>query len=451
MNIHFISIGGAVMHNLAIALNRQGHRITGSDDEIFEPSRSRLKIHGLLPAGTGWFTEKITRELDAVILGMHARKDNPELQKALRLNLKVYSFPEFLFEQTKNKTRVVIGGSHGKTTLTAMVMHVLRANGRDFDYMVGSQVQGFDTMVGLAEKNRIAVFEGDEYLSSAINPRPKFHVYKPHIALLTGLSWDHINVFPEVENYMDQFRIFIETIEPGGILCYFENDQQLAELAGNMPKDIRPIPYSTPRNVIDQGITYLLSGNRKIPLKIFGDHNLQNLEGARCICSKLGIEGHSFDHAISNFMGAAGRLQRLAGNEKFAVYKDFAHAPSKVTATVEAVKKQFPFRKLFVMFELHTYSSLNAGFLHRYKNSLDPADEAIVFTNPETFRHKKLSPLTDRQIRKAFGRPDLNIYRDPGKLLNMLGKIDWIGRNLLIMSSGNFGGIDFQDFADSIL
>jgi len=447
MKVHFIAIGGAVMHNLAIALHKKGYKVTGSDDEIFEPSRSRLDKYGLLPGDTGWKAERINPDLDAVILGMHAKKDNPELEKALSLGIPVRSFPEYLFEQTKTKKRVVIGGSHGKTTITSMVMHVLREHDISFDYMVGSQIKGFETMVGLSDDSEIAVFEGDEYLSSALDKRPKFHLYKPHIALISGIAWDHMNVFPEYTAYLDQFRIFIEKIEVGGTLIYCMEDPELVKLLKSSGRLLDFVSYRQHPHEIRDGTTYLKTWDKEYGIPVFGKHNMQNISGARIISHTLGINDEMFYAAIQSFSGAQKRMQLLAENQSTSVYLDFAHAPSKVKATNMAVKEQFPERRLVAVLELHTFSSLNAEFIPQYKDSLSETDTAMVYFNPKTLVHKKLPPLTTDQIREAFGRSDLLVYNEADLLLQKLLMMDWNNQNLLIMTSGNFDGQDLEKLA----
>lgn len=457
MNVHFIAIGGSAMHNLAIALHKKGFTVTGSDDEILEPSRSRLSKYGLLPAETGWFPEKLARNLDAVILGMHARMDNPELIQAQQLGLKIYSYPEYIYEQTKAKTRVVIGGSHGKTTITSMILHVLNYHKKEFDYLVGAMLEGFETMVNFSEKSRIAVLEGDEYLSSPVDRRPKFHLYKADIALLSGIAWDHINVFPTFENYVDQFRIFAGQIPPSGCLIYCENDEEVKKIAENTAFKFSRIPYSTHPHTIENGITFLLDNNGKIPLKIFGAHNLQNLNGARLVCNKIGISNEQFYEAIATFKGAAKRLELVENNETTAVFKDFAHSPSKLKATIHAVKQQFPQRTLVACMELHTFSSLNQKFLNEYQGSMEGADRAIVYFNPHTIAHKKLAPVSAEQVQAAFGNTGKNrnlpvtVYIDSEKLAADLKKMPWENSNLLMMSSGNFDGMDFKELAKEIV
>lgn len=430
------------MHNLAIALKEKGYEVSGSDDEIFEPSRGRLARHGLLPVTAGWDPGRIHKDLDAVIVGMHARHDNPELEKARRLGIKIFSCPEYLYEQCKSKLRVVVGGSHGKTTITAMIMHVLRTCGIDFDYMAGAQLDGFDTMVRLNNEAQIAVFEGDEYLSSPLDPRPKFHLYRPNIALISGIAWDHINVFPTFENYVEQFRQFIDLIEPGGTLIYCENDVTLTKLVGEKKRSIRTVPYRThPHDIID-GTTFLRT-SPPTSLHIFGEHNLQNISGAMQICDALGIASSRFYSAIGLFTGAARRLQTLAQNGQTRVFLDFAHSPSKLKATVNAVKQQYPGRTLVACMELHTFSSLSENFLKQYRYSMSGADTAWIYYNPETIRHKKLAFFEKQAVYDAFGTPNVEVFTDSAILLQKIKGMDWRNSNLLIMTSGNFDGIDF--------
>lgn len=449
--VHFIAIGGAVMHNMAMALYHKGYTVTGSDDEIFEPARGRLEKLGLLPVQEGWFPEKIVKELDAIILGMHARPDNPELLRAKELGIKVYSFPEYIYEQSKDKTRIVIGGSHGKTTITAMIMHVFHQLGRDFDYMVGSQLEGFETMVKLTDSAPIIVLEGDEYLTSPLDLRPKFHLYLPHIALLSGIAWDHINVFPTYEIYIDQFRQFIHMIQAKGSLIYCSQDEDLSKLATEARSDIQQFPYGVPAHRIENGISILETAAGDIPLKIFGTHNLMNLEGARLVCAQAGINSEEFYKAIASFKGAAKRLELLASNDLLAVYKDFAHSPSKLKATVEAVATQFPNRHLVAVMELHTFSSLSENFLDHYQHCMDKAHTAIVYFNPHTLAHKKLPPITEAQVKAAFGRNDLLVFTDSTLLQSYLLSQTWNERNLLMMSSGSFDGMNLSALSEALL
>jgi UDP-N-acetylmuramate: L-alanyl-gamma-D-glutamyl-meso-diaminopimelate ligase len=448
MKVHFIAIGGSAMHNLALAMHKKGYVVTGSDDEIAEPSLSRLRNAGILPSKIGWFAEKINSDIDAVILGMHAREDNPELLEAKKLGIKIYSYPEYIYEQTKDKTRVVIGGSHGKTTITAMILHVLHYNHLDCDYMVGAQLKGFDTMVKLSEEAQICIIEGDEYLSSPIDRRPKFHLYHPNIALLSGIAWDHINVFPTFENYVEQFKIFVDLITPDGTLVYCDVDKEVNQLALASRMDIHKLSYHVPPHINEQGITYLLNGKEKVKLKVFGNHNLMNLNGARLICNQIGLSDQQFYEAIQSFEGAAKRLELVYETNSSVFYKDFAHSPSKLKATTAAVKEQFPARKLVACMELHTFSSLNEAFLLEYKDSMNNANEAIVYFNPHTIAHKKLKEITESQIIEAFGsNKNLRVYTDISELKTHLVKLDTSNSNLLMMSSGTFDGLDFKALA----
>jgi UDP-N-acetylmuramate: L-alanyl-gamma-D-glutamyl-meso-diaminopimelate ligase len=444
MKIHFIAIGGSAMHNLAIALHKKGEKITGSDDVINEPSKSRLKKYGLLPEEFGWFPNKITTNIDAVILGMHAKKDNPELLKAQQLGLKIHSYPEFLYKQSKDKTRVVIGGSHGKTTITSIILHVLNYFNKDVDYMVGAQLKGFETMVHLTKENDFIILEGDEYLSSPLDLRPKFHLYKPNIALLSGIAWDHINVFPSFKNYVEQFKIFIDKITDGGMLVYNEEDLVLNEIVNSSDKIIKKYPYKTPQHFIKNGTTYLITPFGDVPLEIFGKHNLQNLEGAKWICQLIGIQEEDYYEAITSFKGADKRLEKLAENSKTVIFKDFAHSPSKVKATTNSVKEQYPKPKLLACLELHTYSSLNPKFLTEYKGALDKADEAVVFYSPKAVAIKKLNEISKNQIFEAFNRKDLHIFTNPKEFSDYLMKQNIDNTVLLLMSSGNYGGLEFD-------
>ncbi|WP_299364682.1 Mur ligase domain-containing protein [Winogradskyella sp.] len=445
MNVHFIAIGGAAMHNLALALHNKGYRVTGSDDEIFNPSKSRLEVKGLLPEAFGWYPEKITSDLDAIVLGMHAKADNPELLKAQELGLKIYSYPEFIYEQAKDKTRVVIGGSHGKTTITSMILHVMHYHDRDVDYMVGAQLEGFDVMVKLTDDNDFIVLEGDEYLSSPIDRRPKFHLYKPNIALLSGIAWDHINVFPTYENYVEQFEIFIDSIVLGGSINYNEEDAEVKRVVEASENQIRKIPYSTPEYTVEDGDTLLETPEGPMPIEVFGAHNLNNLAGAKWICQHMGIDEDDFYEAISTFKGASKRLEKIAENSKSVAYKDFAHSPSKVEATTKAVKEQYSDRALVACLELHTYSSLNAEFLKEYKGALDAADVAVVFYSPHAVQIKKLEEVTHEQIASAFQRDDLIIYTNPDDFKDFLFSQSFENKSLLLMSSGNYGGLDFDE------
>ena len=445
MNIHFIAIGGSAMHNLAIALHNKGYQVTGSDDTIHDPSKSRLEKKGLLPKEFGWFPEKITQQLDVIILGMHAKKDNPELLQAQDMGLKIYSYPEFLYEQSKDKTRVVIGGSHGKTTITSMILHVLDYNDMEVDYMVGAQLEGFETMVHLTKENEFMVLEGDEYLSSPIDRRPKFHLYKPNIALLSGIAWDHINVFPTFEGYVNQFRIFTDSLTDGGIMVYNEEDAILKEVVESSSHSIKKYEYSTPAYQIEDGVTYIDTPDGLMPLEIFGDHNLQNLAGAKWVCQHMGIDEEDFYEAIASFKGASKRLEKIAESSETVIYKDFAHSPSKVKATTEAVKKQYAQRDVIACLELHTYSSLNAAFLAEYNGALDKADKAVVFYSPHAVKIKQLDSVSEEQISNAFQRDDLIIFTNPAEFKEFLFSQNLHQSAVVLMSSGNYGGLDFEE------
>ena len=444
MNLHFIAIGGSAMHNLALALHNKGYKITGSDDTIFEPSKTRLQNKGLLPAEFGWFPDKITSNIDAIVLGMHAKGDNPELLRAKELGITIFSYPEFLYEQSKNKTRVVIGGSHGKTTITSMILHVMNYHNIAVDYMVGAQLEGFDTMVHLTSENEFIVLEGDEYLSSPIDLRPKFHLYKPNIALLSGIAWDHINVFPTFENYVEQFSIFTNSLTNGGIMVYNEEDPEVKKVVENSGSPIKKYSYKTPDYTIVNGTTFIETSEGEMPLEFFGKHNLQNMAGAKWICQHMGVGEDEFYEAIASFKGASKRLEKIAESASTVVFKDFAHSPSKVEATTKAVKNQFSERKVVACLELHTYSSLNADFLKEYVGALDSADVAVVFYSPHALEIKKLEVITEKQIKDAFCREDLLIYTNPADFQEYLFNQNFENTALLLMSSGNYGGLDFN-------
>lgn len=451
MKVHFIAMGGAVMHNLALSLRKKGYNVSGSDDEIFEPAYTNLKNVDLLPEKLGWFPEKITKDIDAVILGMHARADNIELIKAQELGLKIYSFPAYTYQETINKTRVVIGGSHGKTTVTSMIMYVLQQQNKTFDYLVGSKIEGFDLMVNFSNEAPVAIIEGDEYLSSALEPFPKFHYYKPNIAVLTGIAWDHINVFPTFDNYLKQFEIFINTIEPNGILIYCEEDIHLKELVKNIRKDIELHPYKAIKYEVINEVTILKHLDKIYTLNIFGKHNMMNLNAAWHVCKILEINDESFLTTIQTFKGAAKRLELVAENSHTIIYKDFAHSPSKLKATVEATKEMYPNRKIIACMELHTYSSLNKAFLDEYEGSMIKADVPIVFYNNHTIAMKKLQPITSTMVKESFKDDRLIVINDKNELLNTLYNQNYNNTILLMMSSGNFEGLEWQVFSDKIL
>ncbi|WP_375253329.1 UDP-N-acetylmuramate--L-alanine ligase, partial [Dokdonia donghaensis] len=434
MNIHFIAIGGAAMHNLALALHHKGETVTGSDDTIFDPSKSRLEKYGLLPEAFGWFPEKITSDLDAVILGMHAKEDNPELLKAQELGLNIYSYPEYLYERAKDKTRVVIGGSHGKTTITSMILHVMHYWDKEVDYMVGAQLEGFDTMVRMTDDADFMVLEGDEYLSSPIDRRPKFHLYKPNIALLSGIAWDHINVFPTFDNYVEQFQIFVDSMTNGGAMVYNTEDENVVKVVENATAHIKKYPYQTPEYTVEDGETLLETPDGAMPIEVFGKHNLNNLAGAKWICQHMGVVEEDFYEAISTFTGASKRLELIAKSKDTVIYKDFAHSPSKVAATTSAVKEQYGDRTVVACLELHTYSSLNPEFLSEYQGALDAADVAVVFYSPKAVEIKKLEPITAQQIAAAFKRDDLTIFTDPADFKAFLFEQELKNKAILLMS-----------------
>lgn len=450
--VHFIAIGGSVMHNLAIALHQQGFQITGSDDEIYEPALSRLQSLGLLPTEIGWFPEKIHTELDAVILGMHARKDNPELAKAQALGLSIYSYPEYIYQQSLHKHRVVVAGSHGKTTITSMILHALRVNHRKFDYLVGAQLEGFETMVKLSSDAPVIVVEGDEYPASPTDLSPKFLHYHPHIALISGIAWDHFNVFPTWESYVNQFEKLANTLPKSGILIFDETDDMLDVIGKNERTDVRPVPYSVHPHKIVNGQTFLTTTSYgDVPLLVFGEHNMKNISGALAVCEELGLPKEAFYRAIQTFKGAANRMETLSKNSQTTVFKDFAHAPSKVEATTKAAKSQFPKRTLVACVELHTFSSLNKNFMGQYAHKLDAADVAAVYYNPHTLAHKRLDPISSADIKAAFNLESLQVFTDQAELEQFLLSTAWANKNLLMMSSGTFGGLDLKALATKIV
>ena len=459
MRVHFIAIGGAVMHNLALALQSKGYVVSGSDDEFFEPSKSRLAAHGLLPDEAGWHPERITTELDAVILGMHATEDNPELVRARQLGLKIYSFPDYLYEQTAHERRIVVGGSHGKTTTTAMIMYVLRHCGIEFDYMVGAQVEGFDTMVGLSNTAKIAVFEGDEYLTSPLDRTSKFLHYHPDVAIITGIAWDHVNVFPIFLGYVDQFRKFAHSIMPGGSLIYCAADDNLCHIASEkFEQGVKTLPYKGFAWCVnaDQTVSATICGH-DIHVGVFGDHNMQNMQAAYLACREVGVTDSQFAEAISTFGGAARRLQELChadadGPMRGAVaYLDFAHSPSKLRATINAVRSRYPDKEVVACMELHTFSSLTKDFLPQYAGTMDRADRAIVYFNPEVIEHKRLDLFSASDVAQAFHHPNLDVLTRSADVESELRSLDLSGKVLLLMTSGNFGGLDLKSLAADLL
>ena len=451
MRVHFIAIGGAVMHNLALALHNKGYRVTGSDDEVSEPSRSRLEAAGLLPDPMGWDPDRITPELDAVILGMHARADNPELARALEIGLKIYSFPEYMYEQTRDKTRVVVAGSHGKTTVTSLILHVLRSVGMPFDYLVGAQLEGFSTMVGLSDDAKVAIFEGDEYLSSAIDRRPKFLHYKPDIGVITGIAWDHINVFPTFDEYRQSFREFAGQFDEKGTLIYNGTDDELKGILESSRPAARLVPYRIHPYQVASGSFQLLTDHGPAEVPLMGRHNMENISAAREVCRALGVSDEHFYRAIRRFPGAARRLNRILERTDCAVFLDFAHSPSKVRATTQAVKEAFPNRHLVACLELHTFSSLTASFLQLYSGSLNPAQEAAIYFDPHTVEQKRLPRLDPAEVAGAFGRGNIRVFTRVRDLEDYLQAMEWKGRNLLLMSSGTFSGLDVRSLAARLL
>jgi UDP-N-acetylmuramate: L-alanyl-gamma-D-glutamyl-meso-diaminopimelate ligase len=451
--IHLIAMGGSIMHNLALALHDQGIAVSGSDDEIYEPAKSRLAAAGILPAQEGWFPEKLDAKPDAIILGMHARPDNPELLRAQELGIPVYSFPEFIYELSKNKQRIVIGGSHGKTSITSIIMHVLKHCGRLFDYAVGAQIEGFDRMVKLTEEAPIIIIEGDEYLSDPIKRIPKFHLYHHHIGVISGINWDHINVFPTPDVYREQFRIFAEMTPKAGTLIYDQHDEQVQLVAvPRNPADVNYIGYDVHPHSIVNGKTILHTKKEgDIEIQLFGEHNLRNINAAKEVCKKIGIKAHDFYDALKTFKGAAKRLERLGENETTVAFRDFAHAPSKVKATTEAVKAQYPQRRLVACVELHTFSSLNKNFLPQYAGALDKADVPIVFFSPKTIAHKRMEMLSEEDLRNAFRNPNLQVFTDSNALLEHLTSMDWKNANLLLMSSGTYNNLDLETLKKAVL
>ncbi len=450
MKVHFIAIGGSAMHNLAIALARKGFQVTGSDDELLDPSKTRLEKQGILPSSIGWDETRITSDLDAVILGMHAREDNPELLKAKELAIPIFSYPEYLYEQSKNKHRIVIGGSHGKTTITSMLLHVVNELGLKVDYMVGAQLEGYDCMVKLTDDAQFMILEGDEYLSSPIDRRPKFHLYFPNTALISGIAWDHINVFPTWENYIDQFDQFCGLIQENGTLVYNTEDATVNSLGEKYASKLTTKAYQTPHYEVTESGTLLHLDGRSYELQVFGGHNLQNLMGAMRLAESMAISNHDFLTAIKTFTGAGKRLQKVTEATGFTMFKDFAHSPSKLKATTKAVKEQFSNRKVVACMELHTFSSLRQDFLPLYEHAMDAADVALVYFSPKVVAHKKLAPITKEMVQAGF-KGDVIVVNETSEVLQFINEIDWHDSVLLMMSSGNFDGIDYDQLGKEII
>ncbi len=440
-HIHFIAIGGAAMHNLALAVaGKEGYVVTGSDDEIFDPALTHLRDAGLLPAEMGWHPEHITRDIDAIILGMHAREDNPELVRARELGLKIYSFPEYLYEQTKDKIRIVVGGSHGKTTTTSMILYVLNRLGIEADYMVGAQIEGFERMVRLSDTAKYAVFEGDEYLTSPLDLRSKFLWYHPHYAILTGIAWDHINVFPTFPEYVDTFRKFVNTIEDTFI--YYEGDENLRMIAEELVES---------RKSKVKSIVPYREYTGDVKMQVFGKHNMQNLQAAMLACHCIGVKPEDFYREISSFTGASNRLEKICETNSSVAYKDFAHSPSKLKATINAVRERYADKELIAAMELHTFSSLMADFLPQYKGCMAEADKALVYFNPKVIEHKRLKPITAEEVREAFGTDNVEVFTDSEALQARLREFRYDNTALLMMSSGTFDGVNINQFAKELL
>lgn len=450
--VHFIAVGGSIMHSLAVCLHKMGYQVSGSDDEIFEPAKSTLDGFGLLPTPYGWDESKITKELDFVILGMHAKPDNPEYLKAKELGITVYSFPEFMYQASKNKQRIVIAGSHGKTTITSMIMHVLKEVGKNFDYMVGAKIEGFPDQVKITNNAPIVIIEGDEYLTSLEDRRPKFLNYFHHIAVVSGIAWDHINVYPDYNDYIHQFELLADMTPRSGKLIYYKHDETLVDICVKEREDVKTIPYEVHPHKIVNGKTILTNGNDEYPINVFGEHNITNLTAAKEVCVLLGIDDITFFKAIASFKGAARRLELVKENESknSSVYKDFAHAPSKVKATTQSMKKQYDNRKLIACLELHTYSSLNKKFLPHYENALELADDAFVYYNPKTLEIKRLDPISDQEIKNAFVS-DVEVFTDSKKLKDKLENLNIENSTLLMMSSGNYDNLDLNELADKLI
>lgn len=445
--IYIIAIGGAVMSSLAIALKKKGMTVSGSDDKIYDPAASLLKSNGLLPSTMGWDADRIDDSIDAVIVGMHAKADNPELLKAQELGIKIWSYPEFIRAQSDNKQRIVITGSHGKTTITGTIIHVLNYWKRDFDYVIGAKINGIEETIKLSNAP-VIIIEGDEYFTSPLDPEPKFLKYDHHIALISGTAWDHINVYPKEKNYLEQFEKLADRTPKAGTLVYCADDKQAKKIGGTERDDVRQDAYETPKYKVKNGV-FEINGDK--PVKLFGKHNMQNIEGARIILKRIGITDDQFYEAVASFEGAFKRNNLLVENNHSSVYTDFAHAPSKLAATAAALKELHPKRKLTACYELHTFSSLNKDFLVNYKGTYKSPDEAIVFFDQKVVQEKNYEPIAEEDIKKAFGRKDLVVFTDAEKLQAHLQTQDWKDRDLLFMSSGNFGGMDLSTFANSIV
>lgn len=453
MRVHFIAIGGSVMHNLAVNLADQGHQVTGSDDQIVEPSKSRLQKVGLLPEKLGWFPEKITEDLDAIILGMHAAADNPEVKRAEELGIKIYSYPEFVYQQSEDKIRVVIAGTYGKTTITSMVMHVLKKLNREFDYLVGAQLEGFGSLVKLTAHSPVIIIEGDEYYASALDYQSKFLYYKPNIALISGVEWDSFRTHIEEERYYDQFRSFITTIVPRGTLIYNKDSKHLVDIVEETKEcKINRHGYKMPEYTINKGVTYLDLGETKIPLKVFGKHNLSNIMGAYTVCEWLGVKRDEFYEAIQDFKSSIRYLEFVAGTDTSVVYQDFAHSPAKLRSSIHAIKEQFPYQALVTIIELNAYDVIEDDKFYAYENTMQGSDHAVAFVNLENVKNLNIN-VTDLEakLEKVFNHPSFRVITSVAVLGDFLESFKSNGHNLLFMSSNSHSGVNMASFADKFL
>lgn len=452
MYIHFIAIGGAIMHQLALALQKQGHKVTGSDDEINDPAKSNLKAVGLLPEQEGWHPERITSEVEAIVLGMHAKADNPELLRAQELNIPIYSFPQYVYEVSKDKTRIVIAGSHGKTTITSMIMHILHHYELDFDYLVGAKVEGFKQSVKLSDAP-IIIIEGDEYPASIIEKRPKVFFYHPHITVLSGIAWDHVNVFPTYEIYLNQFEQYLQGIKANVPIFYNNEDDEVKKVVHHSAQHLKAIPYDTPAYTVEEGTTYIHSDEDDYQVSVFGRHNILNMQAAIAVCEELGISKDDCYEAIRTFKGAARRLEKIKENDDIVVFRDFAHAPSKLRATLAAARESYPEHTLIACFELHTYSSLSEQFLKEYKGTMNPADKAIVYFSHHAIELKGLPPITKEQVNTSFDNKELMAIDNKEELEQTVTELLKGSKKpicLLLMSSGTFDGIDWNTVSSQL-
>lgn len=445
MRIHCISHWWRVTSSLAIQLKLLGHNVTGHDDEIYEPSKSALAQHGLLPQHEWWDADSVTSDIDMIVLGMHASADNPELLRAKELGLMIKSYPEVIYEFSKNKMRVVIAGSHGKTTTTSMVMHVLKHNGISFDWVVGGIVPGFDTMVSLDDNHKIIIIEWDEYPDGKINMTAKMLLYKHNIGILNGIAWDHITTYPTFDSYLLPFQTFVDQTPTDGFLGYYQDDQEVTNIMEHTDTQAQTVWYTVHPHIIRDGITYLQTPQWEVKLSIFWAHNCINISAAKLVCNQLDLSDEQFYAAIWSFTGAGNRLQLIHQDDAkhLTILRDFAHSPSKLTATINAVKTQYPDRTIIGLFELHTFASLSASFLPEYKWSFDAADIACVYYDDHTFQIKRMTPLTKEVVINGFGRSDLVVQDSANDLQAWYDNLDLTNSVVVLMSSGNFGGVEF--------